>query len=161
MNADIVKKYERMTNCVCLNKCKKEVIGMKNVATCMVTRCVILALSILFAGCSQEQPKSGLETALEAVAKQQTSENYLNLSLKYYEAGQYEKCIEAAKDSLKLKPDYSLAYNNICAALNNLGRYDEGIKACQEALRLDPDFQLAKGNLNWALSAKQPKKNTQ
>jgi len=62
---------------------------------------------------------------------------------------------------LKLKPDYSLAYNNICAALNNLGRYEEGIKACQEALRIDPDFQLAKGNLNWALSAKELKKNPQ
>ena len=140
---------------------QKEVREMKNVATCIVTVCAIFALSILFAGCSQEQPKSDVETAIEAVSKQQTPENYLTLSLKYYETGQYEKSIEAARESLKLKPDYSLAYNNICAALNNLGRYDEGIEACQEALKLDPDFRLAKGNLNWALSAKQPKKNTQ
>jgi tetratricopeptide (TPR) repeat protein len=134
---------------------------MRKIGAFMVTGFAVLLLSIFFPGCSQEQPKSDLETAIEAVAKQQTPENYLTLSLKYYEAGQYEKSIEAARESLKLKPDYSLAYNNICAALNNLGRYDEGITACQEALRIDPDFQLAKGNLNWALSAKQPKKNPQ
>jgi protein O-mannosyl-transferase len=134
---------------------------MRKIAAFTVTGFAVLLLAIFFPGCSPEQPKSDLETAIETVAKQQTPENYLTLSLRYYEAHQYEKSIEAARESLKMKPDYALAYNNICAALNNLGRYDEGIKACQEALRIDPDFQLAKGNLDWALSAKQPKKNTQ
>jgi protein O-mannosyl-transferase len=133
---------------------------MKKVVTFMATGFALLSMSIFSPGCRQEPPKSDLQAAIEAVAKQQTPENYLVLSLKYYEAGQYEKSIEAARESLKLKPDYSLAYNNICAALNNLGRYDEGIAACREALRLDPDFQLAKGNLNWALS-KKSKKNKQ
>ena len=119
----------------------------------------LLSLTVFFSACEEMPPTSDLETAIEAATRQKTPENYLTLSLKYYEGGQYEKSINAAQEALKLKPDYAPAYNNICAAYNNLAKYDEGIAACQEALKLDPEFQLAKNNLQWALAAKQPKQN--
>ena len=76
-----------------------------------------------------------------------TPENYLSLSLTYYQNKDYQKCIDAANEALKLKPDYVEAYNNICSAENMLGNYDEGIKAGLQALKINPDYQLAKNNL--------------
>lgn len=81
-----------------------------------------------------------------------TAENYLNLSLAYYQKGLYEKCITACEEALKLNPKYADAYNNMCSAYNALGKYEEGIKACEKALAIKPDYPLAKNNLNWAKS---------
>jgi len=131
---------------------------MRDIANILVIVIALLSLSVFSPGCKQELPKSDLQLAIETASQQRTPENYLTLSLKYYEAKQYEKCIEAAREALKLRPDYALAYNNICAAYNNLGKYDEGIKACQEALVLDPRLNLAKNNLNWALSQERSNK---
>ncbi len=84
----------------------------------------------------------------EKTAKEKPSvDNYISLSLLYYQRQQYEKCIEAATEALKIKPNCVEAYNNICSAHNILGNYEEGIKAGQEALKIDPNYQLAKNNL--------------
>lgn len=88
-------------------------------------------------------PKPGEQT-------RQTPEEFLRLSLTYYQAGRYEDCIQAAKQALVLNPDYAEAYNNIAAGSNALGRYEEGIRAASAALRLKPDFPLARNNLAWA-----------
>ena len=119
---------------------------------------IVFGLSIIGIGCEKKEPKSNLQIALEAVSTNKSPENYVQLSLRYYEAGQYEKCIEAARESLKLNPNGAAAYNNICAAYNNLMKYDEGIQACTQALLIDPSLQIARNNLNWALSAKKSKK---
>ena len=79
-----------------------------------------------------------------------TAENFLNLSLAYYQAEMYYKCIEACKKSLAIKPDYALAYNNICSSLNKLGEWDKAIEAGKMALKIDPNGQLAKNNLKSA-----------
>jgi tetratricopeptide (TPR) repeat protein len=83
-----------------------------------------------------------------------TPEGYLNLSLKYYQAKQYRKSIEAASQALKLNPGYALAYNNICAAYNELKQWDRAIEAGEKAVRLAPDNQLARNNLLWAKKQK-------
>ena len=83
-----------------------------------------------------------------------TAENYLNLSLIYYQQGQYEKCIEACKNALKLKPDFADAYCNICASYNQLKQWDKAEEACNKALKIDPNHKLAKGNLDWAKNRK-------
>ena len=49
-----------------------------------------------------------------------------------------------------MRPDYDLAYNNICAAYIELKLWDMAIDACQQAMSLNPDNQLAKNNLAWA-----------
>lgn len=108
--------------------------------------------------------KNNLVLALnnrDAVAKAEVSvnekpsaENYLNLSLTYYQQGQYEKCIEACGKALKLKPDYADAYSNMGASYNQLKQWDKAIDACTRALKIDPQHKLAKGNLNWAMEEK-------
>lgn len=80
------------------------------------------------------------------------AEEYLNLSLAYYQQGEYEKCIEAATNAIRLKPDYADAYNNIGAAYNQLKQWDKAIDACNKALKINPNHKLANGNLNWAKS---------
>jgi tetratricopeptide (TPR) repeat protein len=80
-----------------------------------------------------------------------TPEGFIDLSLEYYQAGNYQKSLEAAQSALKLKPDNAKAWNNICCAYNMMGRFAEGKAAAEQALRLEPDFQLAKNNLDWSI----------
>ncbi|SEM20810.1 Tetratricopeptide repeat-containing protein [Aquimarina amphilecti] len=77
-------------------------------------------------------------------------ENYIELSLRYYDIKNYEKVIETCKIILKLDPKNINAYNNLCAAYNQLKKWELGEEACKKALEIDPDFQLAKNNLRWA-----------
>jgi len=101
------------------------------------------------------QNGSARVTAPEPVAgAQPTPENYLNLSLFYYRSGRYEDCIRAAREALRLRPDYAEAYNNIAATYQSMGRWDDAIPAATEAIRLRPDFQLARNNLAYATSQK-------
>jgi len=81
-----------------------------------------------------------------------TPEDLLNLSLAFYKVGMYEKCIQACRQAIELKPDYADAYSNIAAAYNQLKRWEDGAAAAKKALEIDPDHALAKGNLKWALT---------
>jgi len=96
--------------------------------------------------------KTKLDVAIETAKKSPTADNYLNLSLKYYEAGLFNECIEACKEALKIKPDFALAYNNMCSAYNELKMYDKAIEACNKAIAIQPDYELAKNNLAYAKS---------
>jgi tetratricopeptide (TPR) repeat protein len=101
-----------------------------------------------------KEGKSPLQIAQERANTQGTPETLLDLSFRYYKAGQFMKSIEAAKEALKLKPDYGLAYNNICAAYNELKQWDRAIEAGEKAVRLNPNNSLARNNLAWAKSEK-------
>ncbi len=81
-------------------------------------------------------------------------EEWLSQSLTLYQQGKYADCIQAAREALKLRPNYALAWNNIAASYNQMGNWDDGIKAAREAIRLDPTFQIAKNNLAWAIGQK-------
>ena len=81
-----------------------------------------------------------------------TAADYLNLSLNYYNAKDYQKCIEACKKALALKPNYADAYSNMGAAYNMMQEWKDGEQACLKALQIDPNHRLAKGNLAWAKS---------
>jgi tetratricopeptide (TPR) repeat protein len=98
---------------------------------------------------SDEQIIAAAKTKAET---EPTSENYLNLSLAYYNVGQYQACIDAAYKALEYQPDFAEAYNNICSAHNELKQWDLAVTACNKALQYKPDYQLAKNNLNWAKS---------
>lgn len=99
-----------------------------------------------------KQREQVIGQAVKTAKQKNTAEEYLNLSLVYYNQGLYLQCIDACKQALKLKPGYAAAYNNICSAYNQLKMWDEAIKAGEEAVRLDPASELAKNNLNWARS---------
>lgn len=92
-----------------------------------------------------------LTMAEEEAVRLNTADAYLNLSLKYYNMGQYENCIKACHRSLELKPNYAEAYNNICSAYNQLKLYEDAKAACEKALQYKPGYALAQGNLNWAV----------
>ncbi|HTS46803.1 MAG TPA: tetratricopeptide repeat protein [Bryobacteraceae bacterium] len=105
-----------------------------------------------------KRAQSGGDDVAEAqkIARvQQTPEAYLDLSLRYHQAGKYRESIDAAKQALRLKPDYAEAYNNMAAAYEELSMWDEAIAAAEEAIRLKPDFTLARNNLAWSLEQKQ------
>ncbi len=106
------------------------------------------ALAFLNAG----KNKTAVAIITPIIKKPLTAENYLDLSLTYYNQKEYQKCIDACNEALKLKPNYADAYNNIGAAYNQMGEWQKGIDACTKALQLNPNNQLAKGNLNWAKS---------
>ena len=98
------------------------------------------------------QKKNFLDMAEDNAVSNPTSGNYLNLSLKYYQQAQYQKCIDACNKALKIDPKCAEAYNNICSAYNAMGKWKEGILACEKAILLKPDFPLARNNLAWAKS---------
>jgi tetratricopeptide (TPR) repeat protein len=95
-----------------------------------------------------------VEAAARHTEAHPTAEGYLNLSLMYHQSGKYQESIEAARNALRLKPNYPEAYNNIAAAYEAMSMWDPAIEAAQQALRLQPDYQLAKNNLAWSISQK-------
>jgi tetratricopeptide (TPR) repeat protein len=95
---------------------------------------------------------SPLKKAEETAVSNPTPENYLNLSLQYYNAGRFGDSIIASQKALKIKTDYYLAYNNICAAYNELKMWGRAIEACEKGLSVNPSFELLKNNLAKAKS---------
>lgn len=75
------------------------------------------------------------------------ADGWINASLYQYQRGNYDACISAAKQALKLKPDSELAYNNIGAAYAGLRQWDLAIENERQALQIKPDFTLARNNL--------------
>jgi tetratricopeptide (TPR) repeat protein len=102
-----------------------------------------------------QNANQSLEAAAALAQKQPSPENWLSYSLLLYQAGRYRDCIEAASQSLRLRPDYAEAWNNIAAAHNSLREWNEGIRAADQALRLNPNFELARNNRAWAISQQQ------
>lgn len=98
--------------------------------------------------------KNANEQFIQQAQKLSSAETYLNLSLRYYNNGEYLKCIEAAKQSLQYKPDFDLAYNNICAGYNQLKQWDKAIEAGLKGLSFNPNNQLLKNNLAEAYKEK-------
>jgi tetratricopeptide (TPR) repeat protein len=85
---------------------------------------------------------------------QRTPEQLLDLSLRHHQAGRYQECIDAAREALRLRPNYAEAYNNIAAAYESMGQWDNAIQAAKEALRIKPDFELARNNLRYSEAQK-------
>ena len=108
-------------------------------------------VALKFSDAAKRKERIADEKAIKPEAKR-SPEELLNLSLAFYKVGMYEKCIEASKQAIALKPDYADAYCNIAAASNKLKRWDDGAAAARKALEINPDHKLAQGNLSWALN---------
>lgn len=91
-----------------------------------------------------------LQTAERLARTAPTPENLLTLSLLDHRNGRYQECIDAARQALKLRPDYAEAWNNIAAAYEAMSQWPQAVEAAREAVRLKPDFQLAKNNLAYS-----------
>ncbi len=94
-------------------------------------------------------------TETSILRKLNPSENdYITLSLLYFNKGEYEKSITACQKVIALDSNSATAYNNMCAAYNGLKQWDDAIKAGNKALQIQPDFTLAQNNVNFALAQK-------
>ena len=98
--------------------------------------------------------KNKVAFAENTVSQHPTAENYLNLSLAYYNEGRYRDCAHAAEQAVKLKPDYDLAYSNICIAYTMIHEYDKAIEAGKKAVEINPKNAQAKANLDEAIKQK-------
>lgn len=90
-----------------------------------------------------------LKSAEELAEKSPSAENYIDLSLAYYNHGLFEKCILAAEKALELDPENEFAYNNIGSANMSLKNSKEATEALTKALQIDPEFERAQNNLDW------------
>jgi tetratricopeptide (TPR) repeat protein len=81
-------------------------------------------------------------------------DDYLKLSVLYYEQQRYEDCARAAQEALKIRPAMAEAYANIATAMHALNRDDEAIAALREVIRLRPDMAFAKTDLEILLEKK-------
>ena len=63
-------------------------------------------------------------------------------------------CIAACESALELKPDYDLAYNNLCSAYNGMQDWDDAIKTGEKGMQINPNNQLLKNNLAEAIAGK-------
>lgn len=74
------------------------------------------------------------------------------LGLTYHALGRLDEALKHYHEAVKLKPDFSSAYNNMGTLLTDLGRYDDAIAAFKQALTniLYPTPSLAEGNMGWA-----------
>ena len=88
--------------------------------------------------------------ALAAVESDPTHDNYVALSLAYFNDQKYRDSVAACQKALELEPNSSVAYNNLCSAYNGLQMWQEAVTACERALEIDPGFELARNNLAWA-----------
>jgi protein O-mannosyl-transferase len=93
-----------------------------------------------------------LESLLARVRASPSAEAWLDLSLRFYNEGDFRSAVEAARQALVLRPDYAEALNNLAAAHNGLGEWTEAVAAARRAVALKPDFPLARNNLAWALA---------
>jgi len=93
----------------------------------------------------------GLKGAETLASNSPSPETFLKLSLEYYRSNRFEDCVAAARKAIMLKPDFAVAYNNVCAANNHLGNFEDARKAGEEAVRLDPTNQMFRNNLNISL----------
>ncbi len=110
-----------------------------------------LALNNLNWSIKQKNIYDSLEKIFDTV---NTPGEYVNLSLAYYNRGDYRKTIDACKKAIKLDSSYILAYNNLCSAYNMLKMWDSAIVAGKKAIELNPSNQLAKNNLEVAIKAR-------
>jgi tetratricopeptide (TPR) repeat protein len=110
------------------------------------------AINQLLAAWSGSDAGSSLQLALERADKDPTPENLLALSLEWYNAGEYLQCALTAEKAAQIRPDYNLAWNNVCAGYNKVGEFDKAVAAGKKAVELAPADQLSNGNLAAALS---------
>lgn len=77
------------------------------------------------------------DTVIEDYEK--TAEYWFYLGYYYGEAGMHKEAVEAFKQAINIKPDFSEAHYNLGIAYGSLGMYKEAIEAFKQAIRIKPD----------------------
>jgi tetratricopeptide (TPR) repeat protein len=152
MNAKVISSLVLITLSIVISACNQSDTATKEKAATEdkagTNAQVIEALKLVPSNNAGTSPKGSDGPILKSAAE------YINLSLKHYQDGEWGRCIEAGIGALNIDPDSAGAYNNICAAYIRLKDFDRAILACNEALALEPDFAMARNNLNAAIKQK-------
>ncbi|MCK6640238.1 MAG: tetratricopeptide repeat protein [Bacteroidia bacterium] len=101
-----------------------------------------------------QRQKAQIESLKAAVDATPTHDTWLNLSLGYYNVGNYAASRDAAQEAVKIDPKSAAGYNNICAACTQLKDKQCAIDAGTKAVELNPEWELAKNNLAAAQALK-------
>jgi len=80
---------------------------------------------------------------------------FSNRSACYASLGNFQKALEDAEQTIKIKSDWPKGYSRKGAALHGLGRLDEAVDAYNEGLKIDPNNALLKKGLQDVESAMQ------
>jgi tetratricopeptide (TPR) repeat protein len=73
--------------------------------------------------------------------------------------GQYALAIDDCKASIRIRPKYSYAYNNLGAAYLGMGDFTEAITALNKAIELKPNYfwsRLSRGRAYAAIGKRDP-----
>ena len=70
----------------------------------------------------------------------------INSGVEKARRGQYNEAINDYDTSIRLKPDYTIAYFNRGFTKNEIGQYEEGIADYDAVIRLKPDYTIAYHN---------------
>ena len=66
--------------------------------------------------------------------------------------GQLDEAIGSCQQAVRIKPNYSEAYNNLGNALLAQGKLDEAVSSYQQVLRIEPDYAEAHSNFLFCLN---------
>lgn len=88
----------------------------------------------------EEVAKGPTPGAAELASLRRTaSDMYADASWYYSLSDRHEDAVDAALASIRLHPDQSVAYTNLCRAYNDLNRPTMAVTACNNALRISPN----------------------
>lgn len=91
-----------------------------------------------------------IDTAISQSILDSTPENFVLLSRAYLQGGRFEQSLSAAREALRLRPEYADGYVAAALACRSLSRGDDAVAAAREALRLQPGNAQARGIISWA-----------
>ncbi|MDP9170605.1 MAG: hypothetical protein M3N54_08315, partial [Acidobacteriota bacterium] len=99
------------------------------------------------------------QTTLDAVDRiensaegRPTPQEYLKLSVFYFQSKRYEDSIAASRSALKINDQLGEAWANIAAAQHEMGKDDDAIASLRQVIRLRPDLTFANKNLDYLLA---------
>lgn len=98
-----------------------------------------------------------LTTAEKTASRSNDVNDFLKLSVAYYENKRFAESIDACQKALALQPNLVEAYSNKAAAEFALGRLDDASASLTQALHIKPDFALARHNLDFLVWMKAQK----
>lgn len=113
--------------------------------------CAIKRAELVLLSSHDEKARKEAEEILEKERKKCDPEIYNLLGLAYMGKREFDKAEEAFKNALRIKPDYSEAYNNLGSLMVLLQKYDEAISYFKKALE-NPNYvnsYIPKTNLGW------------
>jgi tetratricopeptide (TPR) repeat protein len=89
--------------------------------------------------------------ALLTIHSQKTKQDWLQEGIALYNLKRYEEALTAFEQTIRLYPNYAVAYGGKGNTLRNLKRYEEALTAYEQAVQLDPNFAYAYYNKGTAL----------